>query len=116
MPAVPRLSGPARGPLLVRRILTASRGAPGGERPAHDRGDLRHHQRLWPADMTGPERGGQRRPRPLHAVAGQPAVLTHRTAFPGCGELAALSSRWLLAASLAPVWVRCHHAGCMITC
>jgi hypothetical protein len=25
-----------------------------GERPAHDRGDLRHDQRLWLEDMTGP--------------------------------------------------------------
>jgi hypothetical protein len=25
-------------------------------------------------------------------------------------------SSWLLAASLAPVCVRCHHAGCVITC
>ena len=51
-----------------------------------------------------------------HAVTDQPAVLAHRTASPGCGELAALSSWWLLAASLAPVCVKCHHAGCVITC
>jgi hypothetical protein len=25
-------------------------------------------------------------------------------------------SSWLLAASLAPVWVKCHHADCVITC
>jgi hypothetical protein len=25
-------------------------------------------------------------------------------------------SLWLLAVSLAPVCVRCHHAGCVITC
>jgi hypothetical protein len=28
--------------------------APAGERPAHDRGDLRHDQRPWLADMTRP--------------------------------------------------------------
>jgi hypothetical protein len=26
------------------------------------------------------------------------------------------TSWWLLAASLAPVCVKCHHAGCVITC
>jgi len=26
------------------------------------------------------------------------------------------ASWWLLAVSLAPVCVRCHHAGCVITC
>jgi len=26
------------------------------------------------------------------------------------------TSSWLLAASLAPVCVKCHHAGCVITC
>ena len=55
-----------------------------------------------------------RRAGPVPCRAGQPAVLGPRTAFPGCVELAALSW-WLLAASLAPVCVRCHHAGCVIT-
>src|SRR5690242_1120013 len=54
-----------------------------------------------------------RRTRRCHAVADQPAVLAHRTASPACVGLAALSW-WLLAASLAPVCVKCHHAGCVI--
>src|SRR6516162_1186281 len=54
-----------------------------------------------------------RRAGPVPRRAGQPAVLGPRTAFPGCGELAALSW-WLLAASLAPVCVKCHHASCVI--
>jgi hypothetical protein len=44
---VPPWLGPARDLSCLERILTASSTA-GGQRPTHDRGDLRHDQRPRP--------------------------------------------------------------------
>src|SRR5262252_5851263 len=55
----------------------------------------------------------------LLLVTGEPSRRPGRlSAGRGSHEIGTVmaTSSWLLAASLAPVCVKCHHAGCVITC
>jgi hypothetical protein len=109
-------------PLLRQRILTVTRGAGraaagarsrvisgtiGASGRRHDRAQRAAGRLAWLRSSAGTScRAG--------AVPSRPASRPRASdCFSGCVELAALSW-WLLAASLTPVCVKCHHASCVI--